>query len=120
MAGALTGGMKPAGALWIVGGLLSALLVLVVLDTPGYAILLSAGGIVGLIIGGFLVWRPSADVIRWSNIAGVAWLVAFAWVTVTNLDKPAGEWISGLILMAFGVIGALLAYVRRGSLATAA
>jgi hypothetical protein len=114
------GGLRLAGVLWLIGGILSALLVLVALDTPGYALLLGAGGIVGLVIGGFLVWRPSADVIRWSNVAGVAWLVAFGWLTVTNLDKPAGEVISGLILAAFGVLGALLAYIRRGSVATAA
>jgi hypothetical protein len=114
------GGLRLAGALWLVGGIFSALLVLVVLDTPGYALLLGAGGIVGLVIGGLLIRRPSADVIRWSSIAGVAWLVAFGWLTVANLDKPAGEWISGLVLAAFGVLGALLAYIRRGSLATAA
>jgi hypothetical protein len=114
------GGLRLAGVLWLIGGILSALLVLVALDTPGYALLLGAGGIVGLVNGGLLIRRPSADVIRWSNIAGVTWLVAFGWLTVTNLDKPAGEVISGLILAALGVVGALLAYIRRGSLATAA
>jgi len=114
------GGLRLAGVLWLIGGVLSALLVLVALDTPGYALLLGAGGIVGLVIGGLLIWRPAVHVIRWSNIAGVAWLAAFGWLTVTNLDKPAGEVISGLILAAFGVGGALLAQIRRGRLANAA
>jgi hypothetical protein len=110
-------GLRLAGVLWIVGGLLSALLVLVVLDTPAFAVLLGAGGIVGLAIGALLIWRPSAGVIRWSNIAGVAWLVGFGWLTATNIDKPAGEWLSGLILAALGVAGGLVAYARRGQLA---
>ena len=114
------GGLRLPGALWLIGGILSTLLVLVVLDTPGYALLLGVGGTVGLVIGGLLIWRPSADVIRWSNIAGVAWLVAFGWLTVANLDKPTGEMISGLILAALGAVGALLAYIRSRNVATAA
>ena len=114
------GGLRLSGVLWLIGGILSALLVLVTLDTLGYALLLGAGGIIGLVMGGLLIWTPSANVIRWSNIAGAAWLVAFGLLTVTNLDKPAGEVISGLILAALGFVGALLAYIRRGSVASAA
>lgn len=108
------GGLRLAGVLWLVGGVFSALLVSVVLDTPAYAVLLAAGGVVGLVIGGLLVWRPSTTIIPWSSLAGLAWLVAFGWLTVTNLDQPAGEWLSVLVLTAFGVAGALVAFLRRG------
>jgi hypothetical protein len=107
------GRFRLAGALWIIGGLSSALLVVFVLDSPFFVALLAAGGVVGLAIGLLLVARPSADVVRWSNVAGVAWLIAFGALTLTQLDKPVGQLVSGVWLTAFGVGGALAAYWRR-------
>jgi hypothetical protein len=102
-----------AGALWIIGGLSSALLVVFVLDSPFFVALLAAGGVVGLAIGVLLIARPSADVVRWSNVAGVAWLIAFGGLTLTQLDKPIGQLFSGVWITGFGVAGALVAYWRR-------
>jgi hypothetical protein len=47
--------------------------------------------------------------VRWSNVAGVAWLIAFGALTLTQLDKPIGQLFSGVWLTGFGVAGALVA-----------
>ena len=111
--------LRLAGTLWIIGGVLSALLVLVTLDVPGIAVLVAAGGVVGIVIGSMLIRRPSAAFIKWSSIAGVGWLVAFGWLTVTSLDKPVGELLTGVVLLAFGVLGAVVAYSGRAEVAPA-
>jgi hypothetical protein len=107
------GGIRLAGALWIIGGLSSALLVVFVLDSPVYIALLVGGAIVGLTIGALLFARPGRGVVRWSSVAGIAWLIGFRALTHTQLDKPIGQLFSGLWLTAFGVAGALVAYWRR-------
>jgi hypothetical protein len=106
------------GILWIIGGVMSALLVFFVLDIPAYAVVLGVGGVAGIVIGALLVRRPSADVLRWSNITGIAWLIAYGWVTVTDLDKPVGEWLTVVVIAAIGVAGSLIAYMRRGQMST--
>jgi hypothetical protein len=105
--------MRLAGALWIIGGLSSALIVVLVLDNALFTVLLVGGAFVGLTIGALLVRRPGPSVVRWSNIAGIAWLIAFGALTITQLDKPIGQLFSGLWVTAFGVAGALVAYWRR-------
>jgi hypothetical protein len=95
------------------------MLVLVTLDVPATAELLGVGGLVGLAIGVLLVRGPSVRVIEWSSLVGVGWLVAFGGLTVSNLEEPAGEWLSTLVLAALGVGAAGLAYSRRGMVAPA-
>lgn len=109
------GGLRLAGALWIIGGLSSAALLVFVLDNPVYIVLMAGGAIVGLAIGVLLIARPGPSVVRWSTYAGVAWLIAFGWVTLTNLDKPIGQLFSAVWLTAFGVAGAVVAYWRRSA-----
>jgi len=109
---------RVAGALWIIAGLSSAALLVFVLDNPLFIALMAGGAIVGLAIGALLIARAGADVMRWSNIAGVAWLIAFGGVTFTQLDKPIGQLFSVVWLTAFGVAGALVAYRGRGEAST--
>jgi hypothetical protein len=107
------GGLKLPGGLWMIAGLSSAVLVLVALDEPVLMALLVGGAVVGLTIGAFLFARPGPSVVRWSSIAGVAWLIAFGALTLTQLDKPFGQLFSALWLTGFGVAGALVAQWRR-------
>jgi hypothetical protein len=107
------GGFRLAGALWIIAGLSSAALLIVVLDNPLFIALMAAGAIVGLSLGILLITRASTDVVRWSILAGVAWLIAFGGMTLTQLNKPIGQLFSVLWLTGFGVAGAVVAYRRR-------
>jgi hypothetical protein len=107
------GGFRLAGALWIIAGLSSAGLLIFVLDNPVFIALMAGGAIVGLSLGVLLFTRPGPRVVRWSNLAGVAWLIAFGGVSLTQLDRPIGQLFSVLWLTGFGVAAALVAYRRR-------
>jgi hypothetical protein len=109
------GALRLAGVLWIIAGLSSALLLVFVLDNPLYTAIMGGGAVVGLVIGGLLIARPSVGVVGWSNIAGLVWLIAFGGLTVVNLDKPIGQVFGVVWLTVFGVGGALAAYLRRGA-----
>jgi hypothetical protein len=106
-------GFRLAGTLWIIAGLSSAALLIFVLDNPLFIALMAGGAIVGLSIGRLLIARPGPGVVRWSNVAGVAWLIAFGALALTQLDKPIGQLFSGVWITVFGVGGALAAYRRR-------
>ena len=60
--------LRLAGTLWMIGGILSALLALVTTDVPGIAALVAVGGVVGIVIGALLLRRPSAAVVQWSKL----------------------------------------------------
>jgi len=119
-------GLRLAGALWIIAGLVCVLLfvfvfvqehvdnLMVLVQNPLLPSLVACGAIVGLTIGVLLVVRPGPDVVRWSNIAGVAWLIAFGSLLLTALDEP-GPRTSSSLITAFGIAGALVAYRFRGA-----
>jgi hypothetical protein len=111
-------GFRIAGALWIIAGLSSAALLIFVLDNPVFIALMAGGAIVGLSLGILLITRASPDVVRWSSLAGVAWLIAFGGVTLTQLDQPIGQLFSVVWLTVFGVAGALVAHWRRAAAST--
>jgi hypothetical protein len=112
-------GLKLAGGLWLFAGLYSAGIAFGVLDEPTLLALAVAGAIVGLTIGVLLVARPGPGVVRWSNVAGIAWLIAFGALTLVEVVTQMGYVLSVAVLTAFGVAGALLAYWRRAAVASA-
>jgi hypothetical protein len=113
------GGLKLAGGLWIFAGLNSAGMAFGVLDEPIILALAIGGGIVGLTIGALLLARPGQDVLRWSNVAGIAWLIAFGALTVAEVVMQMGYVLSVAVLTTLGVAGALVAYWRRAAVASA-
>jgi hypothetical protein len=109
-------GLKLAGGLWMVAGLSSAILVFFTMNETITALFVS-GAVVGLTTGALLFARPGPRVVRWSNAAGLAWLIAFGAYTLTELDK---QYLSTAIwLTAFGLAGALVAFSRRSAVASA-
>jgi hypothetical protein len=120
------GGIRLAGALWIMAGLTCAGLLIfvfvlenledlgVLLQNPALPALVLGGAIVGLLIGVLLIARPGPGVVRWSTVAGVAWLIVFGSLALTRLDKP-GPLLSTSLITGFGVAGALVAYWRRAA-----
>jgi hypothetical protein len=107
------GGLKLAGGLWIIAGLSNVVIAFFTLGEPIMALFVG-GAIVGLTIGALLFTRPGPGVVRWSNVAGLAWLIAFGAYTLIQLDK---QYLSTAVwLLAFGVAGALVAYWRRPAL----
>ena len=122
-------GVRLAGALWIIAGLTcSGLLFFVsigenlanlgiLLQQPTLPMLVLGGAIVSLLTGVLLIVRPGPVAVRWSTVAGVAWLVVFgsvALTALTRLDDP-GPLLSSSMITGFGVAGALLAYRSRST-----
>jgi hypothetical protein len=57
--------------------------------------------------------RPSPSWVTWSNVLGAAWALAFGSVILTSLSLPIEELLSVVWVLAFGLAGAVVAYVRR-------
>jgi hypothetical protein len=109
-------GRKIAGVLWIIAGLSNAMLVVFTFGEPIMALFV-AGAIVGLTIGLLLFARPGPEAVRWSNVAGIAWLIAFGAFTLTEMGH---QYLSTAIwLTAFGVAGALVAFWQRAAATSA-
>ena len=117
-------GLRLAGALWIMAGLTCAGLLFfvfvgenledlgILLQQPALPALVLGGAIVSLLIGVMLIARPGPVAVRWSTVAGVAWLIVFGSLALTRLGNP-GPLLSSSMITGFGVAGALLAYRSR-------
>ena len=117
-------GLRVAGALWLMASLVCAGLLIVVfvgenvrdlgvlLRDPVPPALVLTGAAVALSLGVLLVNRPGPEVVRWSTLAGVSWLIIFGSWALAAFDDP-GPRMSTLLITGFGVAGALVAYVSR-------
>ena len=115
-------GLRVAGALWIIAAFICAALLIVVfvgenlenlgvlLQNPGLPGLVLGGAIVSLLIGLRLIARPTLESVRWSTVAGLAWLLVFGTLALTRLDQP-GPFASTSLITFFGIAGALVALV---------
>jgi hypothetical protein len=113
-----------AGALWIMAGVVCAGLLLVVfvgenlladLALPARVL---GGALVAFLIGGLLLTRPAPNVVRWSSLAGVAWLIAFGPLVVTTVTAAQGGYevgpvISSSLIAGLGIAGAVVGYLSR-------
>ena len=114
--------VRVGGALWVLAGLICAALFVVVfvgenlqdlgvlLEHPILPALVAGGAIVAWTLGPLLIVRPRPSVVRWSNFAGVAWLIVFGTLLLTRLDQP-GPRTSSSLITAYGVAGALVVYL---------
>jgi len=119
-------GLRLAGALWIIACLTCSGLLLfvfvgenladlgILLQQPALPALVLGGAIVSLLIGVVLIVRPGPVAVRWSTVAGAAWLVVFGSLALTSVDDP-GPLLSSSMITGFGVAGALLAYRSRST-----
>jgi hypothetical protein len=110
--------LKLAGALWIIGGVNSFGMMIGTLGEPIIMALSASGAIVGVTIGALLIARPGPQAVRWSNVAGIAWFVAFGALTLAEIALQMDYVLSVAVHTAFGVVGALVAYSGRAAVAT--
>ena len=119
-------GLRLAGALWIMAGVTCAGLLLFVfigenikdlgalLEHPALPALVLGGALVALLIGSLLLTRPGPDVVRWSSLAGVAWLIGFGPLVVGALGgHESGPLVSSSLITGLGLAGAVVAYWSR-------
>jgi hypothetical protein len=113
------GGLRLAGGLWLIAGVNSAGMAFGVWEDGPIMFALAVGGaIVGLTIGALLIARPGPEVVRWSSIAGIAWLIAFGALTVVEVVTQMGYALSVALHTALGVAAAVVAHWRRPAVAT--
>jgi hypothetical protein len=120
------GGFRLAGALWIMAGVTCAGLLSFVfigenihdlgalLEKPVLPAMVLGGALVALLIGSLLLTRPGPDVVRWSSLAGVAWLIGFGPLVVAALGgDESGPLLSSSLITGLGIAGAVVAYWSR-------
>jgi hypothetical protein len=115
---ASTDRLRLGGALWVMAGVTCAGLLIVVFlgenllfQNPGLSAALLVGAIAALLTGGLLIARPGPGVVRWSTLAGLAWLIVFGSLAVKALDGPdRGPLLSSSLITGFGVAGAFVAF----------
>jgi len=80
-------------------------------ENPGQSALVLGGAIVGLLTAYLLMTRPGLGVVRWSSIAGVAWLIAFGPFVIRAIGDPdGGPLLSSTLITFFGIAGAIVAF----------
>src|SRR2546428_11638466 len=111
--------LRLAGALWLMAGVTCAGLLLFVLigenihdlgallEHPALPALVLGGALVALLIGSLLLTRRGPDVVRWSSLAGVAWLIGFGSLVVAALGgSESGPLVSSSLITGPCVAGA--------------
>lgn len=118
--------LRLAGALWIIACVTCSGLLLfvfvgenladlgILLQQPALPALVLGGAIVSLLIGVVLIVRPGPVAVRWSTVAGVAWLVVFGSLALRSVGDP-GPLASSSMITGFGVAGAFVAYRSRST-----
>lgn len=122
--------LRLAGALWIMAGVTCAGLLLFVLigehihdlgallKNPGLPALVLGGVLVALPIGSLLLTRRGPDLVRWSSLAGVAWLIAFGPLVVASVVAALGGYefgpvVSSSLITGLGIAGAVVGHLSR-------
>jgi hypothetical protein len=122
--------LRLAGTLWIMAGVVCAGLLSFVLigehinDLGALLANLAlparvlGGALVAFLIGGLLLTRPGPSVVRWSSLAGIAWLIAFGPLVVTSVAAALGgdefgPVVSSSLITVFGIAGAVVGQLSR-------
>lgn len=76
------------------------------------------GALVAFLIGGLLLTRPGPNAIRWSTLAGIAWLIAFGPLVVTTVAAALGGYefgavVSSSLITGLGTAGAVVGQLSR-------
>src|SRR3989442_1152456 len=102
-------GVRLAGSLWLVGGVMSVVLTIVFRTDALQWVLTIASGLVAAVLGLWLSVRPNTAIVPWSIAVGIAWLIIYAVLTT----QQAGElvaWSTDVFLAVIGVAAAVVAY----------
>jgi hypothetical protein len=101
-----------AGVLWLIAGISSGGIAFF-LDDPLDLAIFIGGAVLAVLLALAMLVRPSPSWVMFSNLFGVAWLLAFGAVTLTSLSLPVEQLLSVVWVLVFGLAGAVVAYGRR-------
>ena len=122
--------LRLAGTLWIMAGVVCAGLLSFVLigerinDLGALMANLAlparvlGGALVAFLIGGLLLTRPDPNVVRWSSLAGIGWIIAFGPLVVTSVAAAMGgdefgPVVSSSLITILGIAGAVVGHLSR-------
>jgi len=109
---------KLPGVLWLIAGISSGGIAFFLVDPLDLAIFIG-GAVLAVLLALAMLVRPSPSWVTWSNLLGVAWLLAFGALILTKLSLPIEQLLSVVWIFGFGVAGAVAAFARRGQAAPA-
>ena len=98
-----------AGVLWLFAAVFAVVITVVFRIDPLQWVVTIIAGAVGAILGLWLIARPTAALARWSAVAGLAWLIIYALLTVQQIGELVA-WATDVFLAALGVAAATVAY----------
>ena len=75
-------GLRLAGILWLVGGVMSVVLTIVYRNDAWQWFLTIPSGLAATVLGIWLIVRPGTAMVSWSIALGIAWLIIFAALAV--------------------------------------
>ena len=108
------GRQRSAGILWLTAGVSSGLIAVFLVNPIDLAIFIAGAGL-AILLGLAMTLRPATSWVMASNVLGVAWFVAFGAEVLMNLTVPLEELLSVVWVFAFGVAGAVVAYLQARS-----
>lgn len=113
---------KVAGVLWLIAGVSSGGIAFFLVDLLDLALFIG-GAVLAVLLALAMLVRRSPAWVTWSNVLGLAWLLAFGAVLVTSLSIPGvvfhvnpaaiEELLSVVWVLAFGLAAAVVAYAPR-------
>jgi hypothetical protein len=88
------------------------------LENPALPARVLGGALVALVIGSLLLSTRGPDMVRWSSLAGVVWLIAFGPLVVAAVVAALGGYESGPVLSSslitgLGIAGAVVGQLSR-------
>lgn len=103
--------LKWAGVVWLVAAVFGLVITVVFRTEQIQWILTIIASAAAAIVGLLIIWRPIRDIVTWSGVVGIAWLVIYAWLTYSQRGELVA-WTTDVFLGAIGVIAAALSLTR--------
>ena len=101
--------LRWAGGLWLFAAVFSVFITVVFRTNAWQWPVTLIAGAVGVVLGLWLIGRPNFALVRWSSIAGVAWLIIYAFLTLQQSHELVA-WATDVFLAALGIAAAIVAY----------
>jgi uncharacterized membrane protein len=106
---------RTVAILWLVAGLSSAFLVPYMTDQVLLAVF-AIGALGGTVLAAASVLRWSERLARWSAVAGLVWLLAFATITLVNIGAPVEHLLPVVWIAVAGAAAGWRSYRLAGGL----
>ncbi len=101
--------LRTAGILWVVSALLATGITLIFRNDPVQVVVTIAASAIALVLGLWMIARPSTAAVPLSNVFGAAWLALYATLTFRQSGELAA-WTTDVFLALIGLGATFAAY----------